>query len=119
MPETGRPFQPPGPWFNNQEGLPPPETNVSVELDVGFIPSVTQVYPPSFPDVNVPFVPSVTTVFAPSVLNTGQQGFEQTTFSASGSWLCPDGVTSVQVATWGAGGGALAWGHHEYSRSAA
>jgi hypothetical protein len=36
---------------------------------------------------------------------SSQNLFSQTTFTSTGTWLCPAGVTSIKVECWGAGGG--------------
>lgn len=39
------------------------------------------------------------------ILLCANVGWGQTSFTTSGVWKCPDGVTSVQVEAWGGGGG--------------
>ena len=74
---------------------------VQTEVDPPFIASVTVVYAPSVPEVNAPFIASVTAVYAPGV------GLSTTTFTTPGTytWVCPSGITEVDVKCYGGGGG--------------
>lgn len=102
MPDVGRPFWPPPPWFDNREGLPP-RVVVKTEIDLPLVASRTVVHPISQLDIAITGIPSRTVVHP--VLIDGA------IYIVSGSFTVPPGVTTLDVECWGGGGSGFGWGH--------
>ncbi len=105
--------------------LLPPVSGGSTSLTLDFIGSVTAVYTPIVQDANVepPFITSVTAVYTPTVVAPGvtapfissATALYAPTVAYTGDvvvptggtyyWICPPGVTSIQVQGYGGGGG--------------
>lgn len=103
MPETGRPFFPPGPWFNSpNDGTPP--SSAQTTFTMPFIAAHTTMYSIPTPlEINVSFKSSVTTV--PQIWTN------PTTLTATGTFVVPPSITAVEIEAYAGGaGGAVAGG---------